>query len=127
MGILPFNAGYILASTLFLVAVSVLANELFARVLRVAPNTESVYITALILALIISPTDTFSNLGFLAWAAVLSTACKYLVAFRRRHLFNPAAFAVVLTSFALGQSATWWVGSASADPARARGRVLGGA
>ena len=32
LGILPFNAGYILASALFLVAVSVLANEVFARV-----------------------------------------------------------------------------------------------
>ena len=116
LGVLHFNAGYILASALFLVAVSVLANELFARILHVAPNTESVYITALILALIISPTDTFSNLGFLAWAAVLSTACKYLVAFRRRHLFNPAAFAVVLTSFVLGHSATWWVGSTPLIP-----------
>jgi ferredoxin-NADP reductase/Na+-translocating ferredoxin:NAD+ oxidoreductase RnfD subunit len=116
LGILPFNAGYILASTVFLVAVSLLANELFARAFGVAPNTESVYITALILALIIAPTNPFANLGLLAWAAVLSTACKYILAFRRRHLFNPAAFAVVVTSFALGQSATWWVGSASLLP-----------
>lgn len=116
MGMLPFNAGYILASAAFLITVSLLANELFARAFGAAPNTESVYITALILALIIAPTDTFSNLGLLAWAAILSTACKYLLAFRRRHLFNPAAFAVVVTSFALGQSATWWVGSASLLP-----------
>ena len=116
LGVLPFNAGYILASAVFLVAMSALANEVFARVFGAAPNRESVYITALILALVISPSDTFSNLGFLAWAAILSTACKYVVAFRRRHLFNPAAFAVVLTSFALGRSATWWVGSAPLLP-----------
>jgi ferredoxin-NADP reductase/Na+-translocating ferredoxin:NAD+ oxidoreductase RnfD subunit len=124
LGILPFNAGYILASAVFLLAVSLLANELFARAFGAAPNTESVYITALILALIISPTDTFSNLGLLAWAAILSTACKYVLAFRRRHLFNPAAFAVVLTSFALGQSATWWVGSAALLPLVVAGGFL---
>ena len=124
LGILPFNAGYILASAVFLVAVSVLANWVFARAFGAAPNVESVYITALILALIIAPSNTFSNLPFLAWAAILATGCKYLLAFRRRHLFNPAAFAVVLTSFFLGHSASWWVGSAPLLPLVLAGGIL---
>ena len=85
VGLLPFSAGNMLASTLFLVAVSIVSNAVFARVFEAATSTESVHITALILALIISPTATFANLPFLACAAVLATASKYIIAPRRRH------------------------------------------
>jgi len=109
IGLLPFNALYILASTAFLVAVSALANWSFAWVFRAAANVESTYVTALILALIINPDPPGSNLVTLAVAAIAATASKYVLAFRRRHIFNPAAIAVVITSYALGHPATWWV------------------
>ncbi len=111
IGLLPFNAFYILASAAFLVALSVLANWSFARIFRAATNVESTYITALILALIINPDPPASNLVTLAVAAIAATASKYVLAFRRRHIFNPAAMAVVITSYALGHPATWWVGT----------------
>ena len=109
IGLLPFNALYILASAAFLVALSVLANWAFARIFRAATNVESTYITALILALIINPDPPASNLVTLAVAAIAATASKYVLAFRRRHVFNPAAIAVVITSYALGRPPTWWV------------------
>ncbi|HEX8993886.1 MAG TPA: FAD-binding oxidoreductase, partial [Candidatus Paceibacterota bacterium] len=37
-------------------------------------------------------------------------ASKFIFAYRRRHIFNPAAFGVALSSFTIGASATWWVG-----------------
>ena len=74
VGLLPYSAANLLASTLFLLAVSIVSNTVFAKVFEAATSTESVYITALILALIISPTATFANLPFLACAAVLATA-----------------------------------------------------
>ncbi len=111
IGLLPFNASYILASAAFLVALSALANWFFARILHAATNVESTYITALILALIINPGPPASNLVTLAVAAMAATASKYALAFRRRHIFNPAAIAVVITSYALGHPATWWVGA----------------
>jgi ferredoxin-NADP reductase/Na+-translocating ferredoxin:NAD+ oxidoreductase RnfD subunit len=109
IGLLPFNPLYILASAAFLVALSVLANWGFARIFRAPTNVESTFITALILALIINPDPPGSSLVTLAVAAVAATASKYLLAFRRRHIFNPAAIAVVITSYALGLPATWWV------------------
>jgi ferredoxin-NADP reductase/Na+-translocating ferredoxin:NAD+ oxidoreductase RnfD subunit len=110
-GLLPYSPLDILASAVFLLAVSLLSNTIFARIFGAATGTESVYITALILALIITPTAPFAHLPFLAWAAVLATASKYLLAWRRRHIFNPAALAVVVTSLFLGESASWWVGN----------------
>jgi ferredoxin-NADP reductase/Na+-translocating ferredoxin:NAD+ oxidoreductase RnfD subunit len=123
-GLLPYSAVDILASTVFLLAVSLLSNIIFARIFGAATGTESVYITALILALIITPTAPFANLPFLAWAAVLAIASKYLIAWRRRHVFNPAALAVVVTSLFLGESASWWVGNIPMLPLVLAGGIL---
>jgi ferredoxin-NADP reductase/Na+-translocating ferredoxin:NAD+ oxidoreductase RnfD subunit len=107
IGLISFNAWYILESAAFLVALSVLANWLFARVLHAPTNVESVFITALILALILNPDPPGSNVVTLAVAAVAATASKYVLAFRRRHVFNPAAIAVVITTYALGRPPTF--------------------
>ena len=108
---LPFDPWALLLSVGFLVAVSWITNRLFSRTFGVPANVESTYISALILALIITPVRSGNDLWFLGWAAVLATASKYLVAVRGRHLFNPAAFAVALTYLTLNQAASWWVGS----------------
>jgi ferredoxin-NADP reductase/Na+-translocating ferredoxin:NAD+ oxidoreductase RnfD subunit len=123
-GLLPYSGVDIIASTVFLLAVSLVSNTVFARIFGAATGTESVYITALILALIVTPSAPFANLPFLAWAAILATASKYLVAWRRRHIFNPAAFAVVVTSLFLGQSANWWVGNIPMLPIVIVGGIL---
>jgi ferredoxin-NADP reductase/Na+-translocating ferredoxin:NAD+ oxidoreductase RnfD subunit len=114
-GALPYSPAAILFSLVVVTGVAWAVNRIFARVFRVPANVESVYITALILVLIIDPpsaANLFSNFWFLFWAAALAMASKYLLAVRGKHLFNPAAVAVVITGFALGQFASWWVGSA---------------
>ncbi|HUX35565.1 MAG TPA: hypothetical protein VMV71_00865 [Candidatus Paceibacterota bacterium] len=111
-GILHYSPLDIIFSTLVLVFVSWITNELFARVFGAQPNVESVYITALILALIIdpaAPTNT-AKVAFLVWAAIWAMASKYILAAYKKHIFNPAAFAVALTAFTIGQSASWWGG-----------------
>jgi ferredoxin-NADP reductase/Na+-translocating ferredoxin:NAD+ oxidoreductase RnfD subunit len=111
-GILPYSPIAIVFSTLFLVIVAWVANGILARIMSAQPNSESVYITALILALIITPgmpTDV-ATVTFLAWAAVLAMASKYIFAIDKKHIFNPAAFAVAVTALAFGQYASWWIG-----------------
>lgn len=111
--ILPYNPLDILFSTIFLVTISWLTNIVFAKVWQVPTNVESVYITALILALIISPQVNIDNFFLMFWAGVLSQASKYILAINKKHLFNPAAIAVVITAIFANQSANWWVGSSS--------------
>ena len=110
-GILPYNPLTIVFSTGILLLVSWVTNQLFAKAFGAQPNSESVYITALILALIITPVapHDLTGISFLIWAAIWAMACKYIFAFRKKHIFNPAAFAVMLTAFTINQSATWWV------------------
>lgn len=111
-GLLPFDPTALAFSTVLILIVCFVTNWLFARVFSAATNIESVYITALILALIISPVvaSDRAGVGFLIFASVWASASKYLLAIGKKHLFNPAAFAVALTALVINQPATWWVG-----------------
>jgi ferredoxin-NADP reductase/Na+-transporting NADH:ubiquinone oxidoreductase subunit NqrB len=119
-GFLPFQPFDLLVSTSVLVSVCWIANSTFAKVLNVPANTESLYITAFILALIITPQPVarpFSaGSALLLWAGVLAMASKYILAIRRKHIFNPAALAVALAALTLNQAASWWVGTVAMAP-----------
>lgn len=124
LGVLPFDGISFILSTSFLVAVSWITNKVFSWAFSAPTNVESVYITALILALIISPISSPHGIIFLGWAAVLSMASKYILAIKKKHFLNPAAIAVVLTMYGIGQSASWWVGNLSMLPFVAIGGLL---
>lgn len=111
-GFLSFNPANLVFSTLLILAVCWVTNTLFAKVFAVGPNIESVYITGLILAFIITPVapTNYAGIGFLIFASVWAMASKYIFALGKKHLFNPAAFGVALSAFMLNQSATWWIG-----------------
>lgn len=112
LGILPYPPSALVYSAVVLCVVSWITNRLFARVFNAPTNVESVYITALILVLIITPiapTDV-ALLPFLIWVAIWAMASKFIFAIKRKHIWNPAAFAVALTAITIGHSATWWVG-----------------
>ncbi|HEX8931698.1 MAG TPA: RnfABCDGE type electron transport complex subunit D [Patescibacteria group bacterium] len=111
VGILHLNYLGLLFSILFLIAVCWITNKIFAKTFSAPTNVESVYLTALILALIISPAHSVQDMFFLFWAGVLSMSSKYILALNRKHFFNPAAIAVVITSLAGVGSASWWVGT----------------
>ena len=122
--LLPFSPLSLLISTVFLVLICWAANTILARIFDIPTNVESAYITALILALIIEPISSPGDLQFLGWAAILATSSKYILSIHNKHIFNPAAIAAVITSFALGDSASWWVGTVSMLPVVLLGGVL---
>lgn len=109
--LLPFAPIELVASVAFITAVCVFTELIFANVYEAPANLDSVYITALILTLIISPAKPLDNLAFFAWAAILAMALKFIIAFRLKHIFNPAALSVALTAIMIGQVANWWVGN----------------
>lgn len=113
IGYLPFAPVMLILSAFIIIAVSLFTNTIFSYVFKAPTNVESVYITALILTLIITPpslSDYLSYIPFALWAALWAMASKYILAVGKKHLFNPAAFAVALTALTINQSATWWVG-----------------
>ena len=110
-GALPVDPLDLALSVVLVVAVCWVTNWAFVWVFEVPESRDSVLITALILVLIMNPahwTD-IDPIGALVFASVWAMAGKYIFAIGRRHIFNPAALAVVLTGFLLNQPATWWV------------------
>jgi Na+-transporting NADH:ubiquinone oxidoreductase subunit NqrB len=91
-GLLPFRPLDLFVSLSVLVFVCWITNGVFAKVFRVPANTESVYITAFILALIITPRSPsrFLHAAFaiFLWAGVWSMASKYLLAIRKHILIR---------------------------------------
>lgn len=115
-GIIKINPIILVFSTAFLIAVSWITNQVFARTFNAPTNIESVYITALILALIINPIKSPHDLAFIFWVAVLSMASKYILAIGRIHIFNPAAIAVVIVALGINAPVSWWIGTPAMLP-----------
>ncbi|MCX5497537.1 RnfABCDGE type electron transport complex subunit D [Kaistia dalseonensis] len=110
--LVPHDPTALAFSGVVILAVCWLTNRLFAILFRVPVNTESIYITALILALIMPPVTASNLVGVagLAVASVVAIASKFLLAIGRKHIFNPVAIGVFASAMLLDQPATWWVG-----------------
>lgn len=115
-GILSYNPIAIALSTGYVTFVCWAVNRVFAYLFRVPVNPESALLTGLILSLIITPLASGQNIIFLSAAGGLAIASKYLLTIRHKHIFNPVAIALVLTSLGAGDSASWWVGSVQLAP-----------
>jgi ferredoxin-NADP reductase len=113
----------ILATGLVAVAFTYASNWVLAKIFRVQPHTESSFITGLLLLFIFEPVNPVSGatanvlllqFGGIALAGILASTSKYLLAFRGRHIFNPAAIGafVVTLITPFGDFAAWWLATA---------------
>ena len=110
-GQLFFTPAELAASAVTAVAASLVASRVMGLLFRTRPQTDSSLITGLLLFLLLWPTTDGPGLLAVSLAAGAATASKYLLVWRGRHLFNPAALgAAVLALTGLG-SAVWWVAS----------------
>ncbi len=111
-GVLPYTWWHIPLSLAAVWLVSMLINRAFARLVKTSAHHQSELITALILTSLIGPVNplTLSGLVLLAVAGAISQAGKYIFAYRKKHIFNPAGLAVLITALFLNQGASWWIG-----------------
>ncbi len=108
-GVLSYKPLSLLASLAIIVATSYAGSRLFAYTFSTKHNPESWLITALILfLLLIPPTEAKEYVG-IALAAFIAVASKYVLAWRKRHIFNPAAAALVVSGLIGFAHAGWWV------------------
>ena len=110
--LLPYNPIFLAFEPIYLIGVCWVFNKIFAKIFNAPTNLESLYITALILSLIITPPSGFTDLVSLFWVGLLAMASKFIFSIKNKHLFNPVAISVFLTSLVINQSASWWVGNA---------------
>lgn len=116
LGHFSFTATDMLVSLLFVIVPAYTANRGFGRLFNTPTNSESWLITSLILFLILPPAGNTAEAITLALAGALSSASKFIVAYKGKHIFNPAAFAAAFASLTGLQATTWWVGSTALWP-----------
>lgn len=113
LGILPYGAIRPLVSISILIGVCYAANYFFAKHYKVAANSESTNITALLLYFIFQPPKDVHDAILLAFAGFVAIVCKYKIVKNERHLVNPAAFGALAVGIVGLLHSRWWVGSDS--------------
>lgn len=116
LGEVAFRWYEILASAGWLLAVCYVTNLAFSRFRNIPRNKESDLITALILALILTPAHNFGDYLILAAAGALAMLSKYLLVYGKRHIFNPAALGAFAVAQLFDYHPAWWVGTAVLTP-----------
>lgn len=124
IGVMNYNPVYIAISAAVLVFACWIINKILAKLFNAPINPESAILTGLILTLIVPPKPTGYSFLFLIAVSGLAMASKYILTINNKHIFNPAAIAVVLTALGPKQSASWWVGTAAMLPFVIIGGIL---
>lgn len=114
--LLPYSGFQYVFSLVILLFACWVSNHILAKLYHVPPNAESSLITGCILFFVLSPIVAFSQVFILLFAGVVSMLSKYVIAFHRKHLFNPAAAALVGVGLVGSSQISWWVGSSMMLP-----------
>lgn len=124
VGLIAYAPLAVVLSLLVPLVTSYASNRLLAAIYGVTPHSESSLITGYLIFFVFPPSTELPALLGIALAAVFASASKYLLAYRGRHVFNPAAagaFAVTLVGVYF---TGWWVGTPSLLPFAAIAAVL---
>lgn len=116
MGQLGFSPLALTLSTLVLGFSTYLTSQLCALLFGVKSHGESSFITALILVFLFTPTTDPAQLVVLGFVGMIAGASKFIVTWRGRHIFNPAALAAAVITIAGLGSASWWVATPYMTP-----------
>lgn len=115
-GVLSFSPLALVLSMVVLVLSTYLTSWLCAKLFGVHTHGESSLITGLILALIFFPTIQVAQLAVLAFIGMIAGASKFIITWRGRHIFNPAALAAVVIGLTGLSAAVWWVATPVLTP-----------
>lgn len=111
LGLLPFSGLQFIETLLVILISSFLSNKIFSKIVNAQSNTESWWITAFILFLILAPISSREDLIVTILISAVAMASKYFLTFDKKHIFNPAAIGCFLAGlFGFGNS-IWWIGS----------------
>lgn len=108
---LPYDPSLLIGGSLYLAAMCLTSNWIFASLFRADTSVDSPLITALILTLIVGPHTLLAHWVVSGSIAIIAMASKYLLAWHAKHIFNPAALAVVISAILFSQGASWWIGT----------------
>lgn len=111
VGIVPFPTTNLIVSLILILVSCFISNFIFAKIFKVQTNLESFAITALILFLILTPYEFgSSSLNYILFSTI-AMGSKYVLAIHKKHIFNPAAFSLVVIGLFGAYQGEWWIGN----------------
>ena len=105
----PWNALQMLMALITVEVTCLLSNFIFEKIFKAYTNIESSTITALLLFFILPPVSQITDFYVLVIASVIAMASKYLLAFNKKHIFNPAAVASFIIGLTGLSGGIWWI------------------
>ncbi|MFK0038847.1 FAD-dependent oxidoreductase [Paenarthrobacter sp. NPDC090517] len=108
LGWLTFGLPEMLVHLVLCLGATYASGRLLALLFGVKQHTESSLITGLLLYFLFWPAFGAMEMAGVALACVLASVSKYALAFRGRHIFNPAAAGAFITGLTGLNIATWW-------------------
>jgi ferredoxin-NADP reductase len=108
LGWLTFGIPEMLVHLSLCLGLTYASNRGLAALFQVRPHSESSLITGLLLYFLFWPTFQPLDVAGVALACVLASASKYALAWRGRHIFNPAAAGAFIAGLTGLNIATWW-------------------
>ena len=108
-GGISFSLFSLLSGAALFVLVCLIANYLFGYMFNVKTQFQSAVISGLILSFLFTPPSDVKDYIVIAVVSTIAMASKYLLAWRGRHVFNPAAAGAVIISLTGLGAASWWV------------------
>jgi ferredoxin-NADP reductase/Na+-translocating ferredoxin:NAD+ oxidoreductase RnfD subunit len=112
VGSLNFTIFSLVGSLFVLLFSAVPIHFLLAKIFKAPANLESTIITVLILLLILQPANSLISAFGLAVAGFVAIISKYILVWRKVHIFNPVVVAAVVVGLSFLVPVTWWIGSA---------------
>ncbi len=109
LGMIVYSPLAMLASVIVLGLSVWLTSLLLGLLFGVSVQAESSFITALILFFIFTPTLQLTGLLALLLIGMVAAASKFILVYKGRHIFNPAALAAFVIGLTGLGYATWWV------------------
>jgi ferredoxin-NADP reductase len=115
-GLLPYTALDLTLSLVLLLFATRTANALCALYTKATPTPDSSYITALILYFVLTPIASAHDAFVFIVIGALSMFSKYVLAWRKVHIFNPAALTILVVGIFFSSYISWWVATLALFP-----------
>ncbi len=109
IGVIHFFIVDMVIQLVVVVGIGYGVDRLMAYIFKILPNPESILITSLIVYFLILPDGSMKNLTLISVAVAFAALSKYLITWRGKHIFNPAALGVAVIGLVGLGFAGWWV------------------
>lgn len=108
--VFAYSSFFALSASLGVILVTCfIANVSLSKIYKVTANHESTIITSLILFFVLGAPSEPLELAGIIFAALVAVASKYVVTWNSAHIFNPAAFGVLVVSILGIGNGVWWI------------------